>query len=64
MTKYQISFLLYHESFGGRDHCDGWHDFFVNAKNEKLAIDKAKKLVPFGHWIKDTTVFNRAKKNS
>ena len=48
MKSYNISFLIYHESYNGYDLCDGWCEYNVEAAHEKSAINKAKKL-----WSKD-----------
>jgi len=51
MRKFKVTFTLYHESFGGYDHCDGEWDCIVEARGEKSAINAAIKKIPWGHWV-------------
>jgi hypothetical protein len=45
MKTYKISFLVYHESYNGYDHCDGWSsEYVVEARNSDSATKKAEKL--------------------
>ena len=60
MKNFNVSFLLYHESYNGYNHCDGWSDFKVQARGELSAIKKAKKLVRSCYDIRQTQV-NRSK---
>ncbi len=59
MKNYEVKALLYHESFNGYEHCDGWNKYYIIAKNEKSALNKVQKLVQKnspGHWIRNSSV--------
>jgi hypothetical protein len=43
MRNYKITVKLFHESFGGYDHCDGEKTYNIRASNDKAARNKALK---------------------
>jgi hypothetical protein len=61
MKNWTVKFLTYHESYNGYDLCDGWSEYYVSAKTEKSAENKAKKLwkksYHSAYWITNTTIY-------
>jgi hypothetical protein len=61
MKTYLVKFDTCHESYGGYNHSDGWSEYTVEARNEKSAEYKAKKLWKKNHhsasyWVKNTSI--------
>lgn len=60
MKDFLVKFETYHETYNGYDHCDGWSEYRVSARNSKSAVNKAKKLwkgeYHSAYWINFTSI--------
>jgi hypothetical protein len=63
VKKWEVKFLLYHESYNGYDHCDGWESYNVEARNWESATKKARKLVRSCYSIRNTCVSEKLVKH-